>query len=185
MYTLVHSDDALHCSEALHPKGLRGDSSTQLQDFPAGRMPSILGTVPRRGRQDAVLSDLSSREMTDFVGLHPPHQKLFSFTENYLKEIKLKKYVHTPQPTPQPPGVHLPCDRRIRFLVPRTRSSQRTYAGGSLACVLITKQVWGTGLEPPGCQSLRRADTSQMLFLSGSGKTVEPLHKCHHGKISV
>ena len=55
------------------------------QDRPARYTLSILGTSSTWGRQEAVLSDLSSREMTAFQGPHPPLQKLFSLTENYPK----------------------------------------------------------------------------------------------------
>lgn len=58
------------------------------QDLPTRCMLSILGTISSWGRQDAVLNDLSSKEMTAFQGPHPPLQKLFSLTENYLKETK-------------------------------------------------------------------------------------------------
>lgn len=58
-------------------------------DTPAGRVLSILGTVSSWGCQDAVISDLSSRELTAFQGLMPPASEI-TFFDRELSRKKIK-----------------------------------------------------------------------------------------------
>lgn len=128
--------------------------------------------------------------LTNFQGPYTLLKKLPSLTESYLEKntytcacINMHSHMHAcmcicihAHTHSSLPGVCLSCDRRNLFLLLRTRDTvskkaESSRAGSAQPGPTSLSRFWGWAWKLLLASHLWWADTSQMLFLSDSGKS--------------